>query len=235
MKYISVVPPCYIPPRSGPIFPISSCSLPYGGEEPCGSNSFVVWTSSIFIFIPVFVMFVSWDERIALVNSALCHAYIYACATEPSMDAHGKDAQRHEGLAYREADHFQTLRDRHMGNGLYFRAKVERKRDPGLLALSFDVDLTGCHVMHHLVQNISRTLVTQHVLKFASTRLQKTVDFGIYKIFEDLFPSKDERYSMFLEGIHDENLNQISSNARNEPSSGAAAETVLGAVLGSKY
>ena len=106
MKYVSVVPPCYIPPRSGPIFPISSCSLPYGVEEPCGSNSFVVWTSSIFIFIPVFVMFVRWDERIALVNSALCHAYIYACAPEPSMDAHGKDAQRHEGLAYREADHF---------------------------------------------------------------------------------------------------------------------------------
>ena len=77
MKYVSVVPPYYIPPRSGPIFPISSCSLPYGVEEPCGSNSFVVWTSSIFIFIPVFVMFVSWDERIALVNSALCHAYIY--------------------------------------------------------------------------------------------------------------------------------------------------------------
>ena len=107
MKYVSVVPPCYIPPRSGPIFPISSCSLPYGVEEPCGSNSFVVWTSSIFIFIPVFVMFASWDERIALVNSALCHAYIYACAPEPSMDAHGKDAQHHEGLAYSEAITFK--------------------------------------------------------------------------------------------------------------------------------
>ena len=154
-------------------------------------------------------MFVSWDERIALVNSALCHAYIYACAPEPSMDAHGKDAQRHEGLAYHEADHFQTLRDRHRGNGLYFRAKIERKRDPGLLALSFDVDLTGCHVIKHLVRNISRTLVTQHVPKFASTRLQKTVDFDIYKIFEDLFPSKDERDSMFLEGIHNENLTKL--------------------------
>ena len=45
MKYVSVVPPCYIPPRFGPIFPISSCSLPYEVEEPCGSKSFVVWTS----------------------------------------------------------------------------------------------------------------------------------------------------------------------------------------------
>ena len=184
---------------------------------------------------PVFVMFVSWDKRIALVNSALCHDYIYACAPEPSPDAHGKDAQRHEGLAYREADHFQAIQDRHRGNGLYFRAKVERKRDPSLLALSFDVDFTGCHVINHLVQNISRTLVTQHVLKFTSARLQKTVDFDIYKIFEDLFPSKDERDSMFLEGIHDENLNQISSNTRNKLSSGVTAETALGAVLGSKY
>ena len=45
MKYVSVVPPCYIDPRSGAIFPISSCSLPYEVEEPCGSKSFIVWTS----------------------------------------------------------------------------------------------------------------------------------------------------------------------------------------------
>ena len=63
----------------------------------------------------------------------------------------------------------------------------------GSLALVFNINLkvTGAHANNYLVQNVSRALVT--LFKFAATTVQDTDSYDIYKTFEDLFLSKDER------------------------------------------
>ena len=58
---------------------------------------------------------------------------------------------------------------------------------PGSLALRFDIDLSGGHANNYVVQNVSRALVSQQVVKFGGTTLDDIVDYDIYKIFTDLF------------------------------------------------
>ena len=48
---------------------------------------------------------------------------------------------------------------------------------------------------------------------FSGTILQDTVGYEIYKLFEDLFLSEDERESKILEGIQSEDLCKIRSKA----------------------
>ena len=107
---------------------------------------------------------------------------------------------------------------------------------PGSLALVFDIDLkvTGAHANNHLVQNVSRALVNKLVVKFAGTTIQETMEYGIYKTFEDLFLSKDERENMLREGIQDTDLNKLRSNAGDKDTSNAGRNT-LNAVYGTKY
>ena len=107
---------------------------------------------------------------------------------------------------------------------------------PGSLALVFDIDLkvTGAHANNHLVQNVSRALVNKFVVKFAGTTIQETMEYGIYKTFEDLFLSKDERENMLREGIQDTDLNKLRSNAGDKDTSNAGRNT-LNAVYGTKY
>ena len=47
---------------------------------------------------------------------------------------------------------------------------------PGSLALRFDIDLSGGHANNFLVQNVSRALVSQLVVKFGGTTLEDMVD-----------------------------------------------------------
>ena len=77
---------------------------------------------------------------------------------------------------------------------------------PGSLALLFNIDLTGGHANNYLVQNVSRALVERFIVKFAGTKVQDTSSYEMYKIFEDLFLSSDERKEMLLEGIQSEKL-----------------------------
>ena len=107
---------------------------------------------------------------------------------------------------------------------------------PGSFALVFDIDLkvTGAHANNHLVQNVSRALVNKFVVKFAGTNIQETMEYGIYKTFEDLFLSKDERENMLREGIQDTDLNKLRSNAGDKDTSNAGRNT-LNAVYGTKY
>ena len=74
---------------------------------------------------------------------------------------------------------------------------------PGSLALVFNINLkvTGAHANNYLVQNVSRALVDKFIVKFASSIIQETTSYGIYKTFEDLFLSKDDRENMLREGI----------------------------------
>ena len=107
---------------------------------------------------------------------------------------------------------------------------------PGSLALVFDINLkvTGTHANNHLVQNVSRALVDKFIVKFSDTIVQQTISYGIYKTFEDLFLSKDERENMLCEGIQDTDLNKLRSDAGDKDTSNAGRNT-LNAVYGTKY
>ena len=106
---------------------------------------------------------------------------------------------------------------------------------PGSLALIFNIDLAGGHANNFLVQNVSRALVDKMTVKFAGTTLQDTVGYDIFKIWEDLFLSKEDRDSMLLEGIQTEKLCKIRSNAGDKETTGVDAEKALDAVFGTKY
>ena len=69
----------------------------------------------------------------------------------------------------------------------------------GSLALVFNINLSGSHANNFLVQNVSRALVDKLHVKFAATSVQDTDGYDIYKIFEDLFLSEDERANMHPE------------------------------------
>ena len=108
---------------------------------------------------------------------------------------------------------------------------------PGSLALVFNINLklTGAHTNNYLVQNVSRALVDKLTVKFAATIVQDTTSYGIYKTFEDLFLSSDERENMLREGIQSEKLNKIRSGAGDKPISSVDAENTLNDVYGTQY
>ena len=106
---------------------------------------------------------------------------------------------------------------------------------PGKLALRFDIDLSGGHVNNFLVQNVSRALVKKMVVRFGGALLQDTVDYDLFKIYEDLFLSQEQRDEMIREGIQSEHLCKIRSNAGDKKTSGVDAEKKLNQIYGSKY
>ena len=101
----------------------------------------------------------------------------------------------------------------------------------------FDINLkvTGAHANNYLVQNVSRALVDKLIVKFASTIVQDTTSYGIYKTFEDLFLSRDERDNMLREGVQSTDLNRIRSGAGDKKTSGVDEENALNEVYGTKY
>ncbi|XP_020628375.1 uncharacterized protein LOC110065572 [Orbicella faveolata] len=106
---------------------------------------------------------------------------------------------------------------------------------PGLLVLVFDFDLSGGEANNFLVKNVTWALVDRLVMKFVGTKLQDTVGYDIYKTFEDLFLSQEERDNRILEGIESEDLRKIRSNAGDKKTSGVDAENKLNDVYRSKY
>ena len=106
---------------------------------------------------------------------------------------------------------------------------------PGSLALLFNIDLSGGHANNYLVQNVSRALVSRFLVNFAGTILQDTNEYDIYKIFEDLFLSADEREEKILEGIQSVDLCKIRSGAEDKKTSGVDAENKLESVYKNKY
>ena len=105
----------------------------------------------------------------------------------------------------------------------------------GSLALVFNLSLSGGHANNYLVQNVSRALVTKLQVKFAATTLQDTDGYDIYKTFEDLFLSVDERANMLPEGIQSVDLCKIRSGAGDKKTSGVDEENKLQSVYGNKY
>ena len=91
---------------------------------------------------------------------------------------------------------------------------------PGLLPLLFNIDMDGRHANNFLVQNVMRALVDKLVVKYVGTILQDTVGYDIFKIWEDLFLSQEERDNMLLEGIQSEDLCKIRSGAGGQENLG---------------
>ena len=106
---------------------------------------------------------------------------------------------------------------------------------PGSLALRFDIDLSGGHANNYLIQNVSRALVSQQVVKFGGTTLDDIVDFDVYKIFTDLFLPEETHGNMVAEGIQSKKLSQIRSGAGDKPTTGVDDENKLEKVYGKKY
>jgi len=106
---------------------------------------------------------------------------------------------------------------------------------PGSLGLRFDIDLAGGHANNYLVQNVSRVLVSKMVVKFAGTILQDTDGYDLFKIYEDLFLSQQQRDDMVLEGIQSIDLCKIRSNAGDKKTSGVDTENTLNENFGTKY
>jgi len=106
---------------------------------------------------------------------------------------------------------------------------------PGSLALVFDIYLSGGHANNFLVHNVTWALVDHLVVNFGGTILQDTLGHDIYKIFEDLFLSQEERDLMALEGIQSEDLCKIRSGTGDKKTSGVDAENKLNEVYGSNY
>ena len=98
-----------------------------------------------------------------------------------------------------------------------------------------EVIVAGSHANNYLVQNVSRALVDKFTVKFAATTVQDTDSYDIYKTFEDLFLSRDERENMLREGIQSDDLNKIRSNAGDKKTSGVDEENKLNGVYGTKY
>jgi len=112
---------------------------------------------------------------------------------------------------------------------------------PGSLGLRFDIDVPkatgggGGHDNNHLVQNVSRALVSKMVVKFAGTILQDTDGYDLFKIYEDLFLSQEQRDDMILEGIQSPDLCKLRHNTTDKPKSGVDAENKLTENFGTKY
>ena len=124
------------------------------------------------------------------------------------------------------------------GETLYVHVPKLNKNEvlvPGSLALRFDIDLSGGHANNFLVQNVSRALVSQMAVKFGGTTLEETVDYDVYKTFQDLFLPGEKRDNMVPEGIQSEDLSKIRSGAGDAKTSGVDAEKKLNEVYGKKY
>jgi len=106
---------------------------------------------------------------------------------------------------------------------------------PGSLALRFDIDLSGGHANNFLVQNVMRALVDKMSVTFGTTVLEQNNAYGIYKLFEDLFLSKEKRDDMILQGIQSVELCKIRSGAGDKKTSGVNAENKLNNIFGAKY
>jgi len=110
---------------------------------------------------------------------------------------------------------------------------------PGSLGLWFDIVVPkaadGGHDDNYLVQNVSRALVSKMVIRFAGTILQDTDGYDLYKIYEDLFLSQEQRDDMILEGIQSEGLCKLRYNTGDKPTSGVEAENKLTENFGTKY
>ena len=74
------------------------------------------------------------------------------------------------------------------------------------------------------VNNVTRALVDRLTVKFAGEIAQDTDGYDLFKLFEDLFLTENERTSMFREGIQSDDLSKIRCYAEDMKKSGDVKE-----------
>ena len=79
---------------------------------------------------------------------------------------------------------------------------------PGSLSLIFDLAVIS-HANDYIVSNVSRAHVDRLTVKFAGEIAQDTDGYDLFKLCEDLFLIKNERASIFREGIQSVDLSNI--------------------------
>ena len=93
---------------------------------------------------------------------------------------------------------------------------------PGSFALKFNVTVSG-HANNYFVNNMARALVDRLTVK----TLYGTDHYDLFKLYEDLFLTENERASMLRQGIQTVDLSKIRCNAGDKKKSGVAKENKL--------
>ena len=97
---------------------------------------------------------------------------------------------------------------------------------PGSFSLIFDSAVSG-HANSYIVNNVSRALVDKLTVKFAEIIAQDNDVYDLYKFYEDLSLTENERASMFREVIQSFDLWKIRCNAEDKKKSGVHNENKL--------
>ena len=90
------------------------------------------------------------------------------------------------------------------------------------------------HANSYIVNNVARALVDRLTVKFAGEISQGTDGYDLFKLYEDLFLTKNERASVFREGIQSVDLSKIRCNAEDKKKPGVDRENKLNDVYQNK-
>ena len=126
------------------------------------------------------------------------------------------------------AIHRVTFNPNRASPGEVLRVPVPKLDDvvvlvPGSLSSIFDMAVSG-HANSYIVNNVARALVDRLTVKFAGEIAQDTDGYDLFKLFEDLFLTENERTSMFREGIQSDDLSKIRCYAEDMKKSGDVKE-----------
>ena len=148
-----------------------------------------------------------------------------------------EDPRRDESWAHCQTRHAQSKCSRSRQHSVRCSAEAASRGGhcAGNPCPPIALKLTGGHADNYLVQNVSRSLISRFVVKYAVETVQDTHRYDIYEIFKDLFLTVDEREEMLLEGIQSTKLNKIRSDAGNKETSGVDTEKALESVYKNKY
>ena len=97
---------------------------------------------------------------------------------------------------------------------------------PGSFSLIFD-SAVSAHANSYIVNNVSRAIVDKLTVKFAEIIAQDNDVYDLYKFYEDLSLTENERASMFREVIQSFGLWKIRCNAEDKKKSGVHNENKL--------
>ena len=101
---------------------------------------------------------------------------------------------------------------------------------PRSVSLRFHLILEG-HANNTVVNNVTRNLVSQFKVKFASETLQDTTRYDLLKTYEDVFTDRDNK---LRQGISSENIRKLRTNVGDKDTSNSK-EVTLASIHNTKY
>ena len=99
---------------------------------------------------------------------------------------------------------------------------------PGSVALLLNLNVAG-HANNTLVNNVGRNLVTSLKVNFGGEVLQDIQRYDLFKTYNDLFLSMEEREDRLKQGISSVNMRKLRTNAGDKVTSNAG-EVALSSV-----